>query len=123
MKELLEGTETMMLIAVIAIIVVFLAIIIDLASGMCKAWYRKEKWKSDYLKRTGFKFVLYHGCLLIATLIDLLIHFSKLYQWFGWDIVYADCDLCFHVFDLFCSSSFAISINHGIYRMISLSIS
>lgn len=88
MKELLEGTETMMLIAVIAIIVVFLAIIIDLASGMYKAWYRKEKWKSDYLKRTGFKFVLYHGCLLIATLIDLLIHFSKLYQWFGWDIVY-----------------------------------
>ena len=88
MKELLEGTETMMLIAVIAIIVVFLAIIIDLASGMYKAWYRKEKWKSDYLKRTGFKFVLYHGCLLIATLIDLLIHFSKLYQWFGWDIVF-----------------------------------
>lgn len=88
MNKLFEGTEAMMLIAVIAIIVVFLAIIIDLASGMYKAWYRKEKWKSDYLKRTGFKFVLYHGCLLIATLIDLMIHFAKLYMWFGWDIVY-----------------------------------
>lgn len=88
MRHLFEGTETMIQIAVVAIIVVFLAIFIDLVSGMYKAWYRKEKWKSDYLKRTGYKFVLYHGCLLIGTLIDVLVHFSKLYLWFGWTIIY-----------------------------------
>lgn len=88
MGELFKGTETMMLIAVVANIIVFISSMVDLASGMYKAWYRKEKWKSDILKRTGFKFVLYQGSLLIATCVDVLIHFSKLYQWFGWDIVY-----------------------------------
>ncbi len=78
----------MMFIAVVANIIVFISSMVDLASGMYKAWYRKEKWKSDILKRTGFKFVLYQGSLLIATCVDVLIHFSKLYQWFGWDIVY-----------------------------------
>lgn len=88
MGELFKGTQTMMLIAVVANIIVFVSSMVDLASGMYKAWYRKEKWKSDILKRTGFKFVLYQGSLLIATCVDVLIHFSKLYQWFGWDIVY-----------------------------------
>lgn len=60
------GTETMIMISVVANIIVFLASMIDLASGMYKAWYRKEKWKSDVLKRTGFKFVLYQGSLLNA---------------------------------------------------------
>ena len=78
----------MMFIAVVANIIVFISSMVDLASGMYKAWYRKEKWKSDILKRTGFKFVLYQGSLLIATCVDVLIHFSKLYQWFGWDLVF-----------------------------------
>ena len=77
-----------MMIAVVCNIIVFVATMVDLASGMYKAWYRKEKWKSDILKRTGFKFVLYQGSLLIATCVDLLIHFSKLYHWFGWEVVY-----------------------------------
>ena len=88
MGELFKGTETMVLIAVVANIIVFISSMVDLASGMYKAWYRKEKWKSDILKRTGFKFVLYQGSLLIATCVDVLIHFSKLYQWFGWDLVF-----------------------------------
>lgn len=88
MGDLFKGTETMMLTAVVAMIVTFLAILTDLASGMYKAWYRKEPWKSDYLKRTGFKFVLYEGALLIAVCVDVLIHFSRLYQWWGWDMVY-----------------------------------
>lgn len=88
MGEMFNGTETMMMIAVIAQLMVFVSMMIDLASGMYKAWYRHEKWKSDYLKRTGFKFVLYEGALLIATCVDVLVHFSKLYQWWGWDLVY-----------------------------------
>lgn len=88
MGELFNNTETMMMIAVMVQLIVFIAMMVDLASGMYKAWFRKEKWKSDYLKRTGFKFVLYEGALLIATCVDLLVHFSKLYQWWGWDLVY-----------------------------------
>ncbi len=88
MTDIFKGTEVMMMMAVIANIIVFVASMVDLGSGMYKAWYRKEKWKSDVLKRTGFKFVLYQGSLLIATCVDLLIHFSKLYQWFGWDLVF-----------------------------------
>lgn len=88
MADLFKGTEVMMMIAVIANIIVFVAMMVDLASGMYKAWYRGEKKRSDKLKRTGFKFVLYQGSLLIATCVDLLIHFSKLYQWFGWDLVF-----------------------------------
>lgn len=88
MGELFKGTETMVLIAVMVNLIVFIAMMVDLASGMYKAWFRKEVWKSDYLKRTGFKFVLYEGALLIATCVDLLVHFSKLYQWWGWDMVY-----------------------------------
>lgn len=88
MGELFIGTETMVLIAVMANLIVFVAMMVDLASGVYKAWFRKEEWKSDILKRTGFKFVLYEGALLIATCVDLLVHFSKLYQWWGWDLVY-----------------------------------
>ena len=88
MGELFKGTEAMVLIAVVVNLVVFVAMMVDLASGMYKAWFRKEEWKSDILKRTGFKFVLYEGALLIATCVDLLVHFSKLYQWWGWDLVF-----------------------------------
>lgn len=88
MEKLFDNTQTMMMIAVMVQIIVFVAMVVDLGSGMYKAWYRKEKWKSDVLKRTGFKFVLYEGALLIATCVDLLIHFSKLYMWWGWDLVY-----------------------------------
>lgn len=88
MEEIFKGTEMMVMIAVIANLMVFVSIMVDLGSGMYKAWYRKEEWKSDYLKRTGFKFVLYEGALLIATCVDVLVHFSKLYLWWGWDMVY-----------------------------------
>lgn len=88
MGELFKNTETMMMIAVMVQIIVFIAMMVDLASGVYKAWFRKEEWKSEILKRTGFKFVLYEGALLIATCVDLLVHFSKLYQWWGWDLVF-----------------------------------
>lgn len=88
MTDLFKDADEMIMIAVIVQLLVFIAMMVDLASGMYKAWFRKEKWKSDYLKRTGFKFVLYEGALLIATCVDVLVHFSKLYQWFGWEIVY-----------------------------------
>lgn len=88
MGQLFVGTEVMMMVAVMVQLIVFVAMMVDLGSGLYKAWYRKEKWRSDPLKRTGFKFVLYEGSLLIATCVDLLIHFSKLYMWWGWSMVF-----------------------------------
>ena len=88
MIDLFKDADEMIMIAVIVQLLVFIAMMVDLASGMYKAWFRKEKWKSDYLKRTGFKFVLYEGALLIATCVDVLVHFSKLYQWVWWQLVY-----------------------------------
>lgn len=89
MHELLIGTKMMIMIATIAIIIVFVAMMIDLASGIYKAYLRGDAHKSEALKRSGFKFCLYIGSMMIATGVDILIHFSKLYLWFGFaELVY-----------------------------------
>jgi uncharacterized membrane protein len=88
MIELLAGTKVMMIIDSIVAIIVFVAIMVDLGAGLYKASLRGDARRSEALKRTGFKFCLYHGSILIAAGIDLLIHLSRLYMWFGWNIVY-----------------------------------
>ena len=88
MIELLAGTKVMMIIDSIVAIIVFVAMMVDLGAGLYKASLRGDARRSEALKRTGFKFCLYHGSILIAAGIDLLIHLSKLYMWFGWNIVY-----------------------------------
>ena len=88
MIELLAGTKVMMIIDSIVAIIVFVAMMVDLGAGLYKASLRGDARRSEALKRTGFKFALYHGSILIAAGIDLLIHLSKLYMWFGWNIIY-----------------------------------
>ena len=88
MIELLAGTKVMMIIDSIVAIIVFVAMMVDLGAGLYKASLRGDARRSEALKRTGFKFCLYHGSILIAAGIDLLIHLSKLYMWFGWNIAY-----------------------------------
>ena len=88
MIELLAGTKVMMIIDSIVAIIVFVAMMVDLGAGLYKASLRGDARRSEALKRTGFKFCLYHGSILIAAGIDLLIHLSKLYMWFGWNIIY-----------------------------------
>ena len=88
MIELLAGTKVMMIIDSIVAIIVFVAMMVDLGAGLYKASLRGDARRSEALKRTGFKFCLYHGSILIAAGIDLLIHLSRLYMWFGWNIVY-----------------------------------
>lgn len=77
----------MMLVSIVAL-VVFVAMMVDLAAGLYKAHLRGDARRSEALKRTGYKFCLYQGTILIASGIDLLIHLSKLYLWFGWEMVY-----------------------------------
>lgn len=88
MIELLAGTKVMMIIDSIVAIIVFVAMMVDLGAGLYKASLRGDARRSEALKRTGFKFCLYHGSILIAAGIDLLIHLSRLYMWFGWNIIY-----------------------------------
>ena len=77
----------MMVISIVAM-VVFVAMMVDLAAGLYKAHLRGDARRSEALKRTGYKFCLYQGSILIAAGIDLCIHLAKVYMWFGWSMVY-----------------------------------
>lgn len=88
MKEMFINLNTLTLGTAIVAIVVFMAMCVDLAAGLCKASLRGEVRRSEALKRTGFKFALYEGTILIAAGVDLLIHIAKLPLWFGWNMVY-----------------------------------
>lgn len=77
----------MMVISIVAM-VVFVAMMVDLAAGLYKAHLRGDARRSEALKRTGYKFCLYQGSILIAAGIDLCIHLAKVYMWFGWSMVF-----------------------------------
>ena len=78
MKNLMCGADNMFLIIVVACIIVFIAMVIDLASGLNKAKQRGEVRSSYGLSRSLSKFIMYEGGMLIAAGVDLLMHFSKL---------------------------------------------
>ena len=78
MKSIMCGAENMFLIIVVACVIVFVAMIIDLASGLNKAKQRGEVRNSYGLSRSLSKFIMYEGGMLIAAGVDLLMHFSKL---------------------------------------------
>lgn len=88
MIELLAGTKVMMMMVSVVALIVLMAMMVDLGAGLYKAHLRGDARRSEALKRTGYKFCLYQGTILIASGIDLLVHFSKLYLWFGWEMVY-----------------------------------
>ncbi len=88
MVEILVGTKMMMMVVSVVSLIVLVAMVVDLAAGLYKAHLRGDARRSEALKRTGYKFCLYQGTILIASGIDTLVHLSKLYLWFGWDLVY-----------------------------------
>lgn len=88
MTEILMGTKIMMIIVSLVSMIVFLAMMVDLGAGLYKAYLRGDARRSEALKRTGYKFALYEGTIIIATGIDMLIYIAKLYLWFGWNLVY-----------------------------------
>lgn len=69
-------------------IVVFLAMMMDLVSGLRKARQRGEVRTSQALKRTITKFITYEGSMVVALGIDILIHLSQLIRLFGLDTIY-----------------------------------
>ena len=78
MEVLFEGTRNMLAIAGACIGFVILAMIIDLISGVYKARQRGEARTSYGLSRTVGKFILYSGSVIIAMMIDLMLHYSHL---------------------------------------------
>lgn len=66
----------------IACIIVFFAMMIDLASGLYKAKQRHEIRSSWGLKRTLSKFIMYEGGMLIAAGVDMLLYVSRLFELF-----------------------------------------
>ena len=79
MEILLDGTRPMLAIAGACIFFVILSMILDLISGLYKARQRGELRSSYGLSRTVSKFILYSGSVIIALMIDVMIHYSRLF--------------------------------------------
>ena len=83
MDSIFEGTSGMFVIVVIGCFIVLVAMGIDLFFGISKARIRGEKTSSRELRRSLNKFIMYEGGMLIASGIDLLVHFSHMFILFN----------------------------------------
>ncbi len=83
----LTELSDMAAIVVIACSLVFIAICLDLVSGLSKAKQRGEMHTSWALKRTIQKFISYEGGMLIAACVDTLIYFSKVFELVGLHLI------------------------------------
>ena len=83
MGEIFYGTKVLLLFGVIACVLVVVAMVADLVAGVYKSKMRGEYAQSELLKRTGYKFCLYEGSMLIALCVDVLIHFTHIYEYIG----------------------------------------
>ena len=79
MDILLEGTRPMLAIACACALFVMLAMLIDLVSGLYKAKLRGELRTSYGLSRSVGKFILYGGSVMIALMVDIMVHYSRLF--------------------------------------------
>lgn len=74
-------------IVVVACIIVLVAMLVDLASGLHKAKMRGEIRSSWGLKRSLTKFITYEGGMMIAFGVDILIYFSRLFELFHLNVI------------------------------------
>lgn len=88
MDQIFAGIGNMIMIVVLACVIVLLAMIIDLCSGLYKAGQRGEIKSSWGLKRSLNKFIMYEGGMMIAAGVDMLIHFSKILHLMHMDVIY-----------------------------------
>lgn len=73
-------------VAVVAMVIVLVAMVVDLASGLYKAKLRGELRTSEGLRRTLMKFITYEGGMLIAVGVDMLLHLSQIGTFLHLDI-------------------------------------
>ncbi len=76
MKEVFEGLGLLTAIAVVCMVVVLLAMVVDFVSGWRKAKVRGEARTSYGISRSFTKFLLYEGILFITCGMDCLVHFA-----------------------------------------------
>ena len=81
--DIFDGVSTMLIIFCIEVFVVIGAMAVDLASGIHKARMLGEARRSESLKRTVSKFILYVGSLCIACGIDMIFFVSQLWSLVG----------------------------------------
>ncbi len=101
MEEIMKGTDTLLAFGAVAVLLVLVAMAADLASGLYKARMRGEFTRSELLKRTGSKFVLYEGSMLVALCIDTIVHFTHLYEYAGMPQTMVDLPLTAFVLAIF----------------------
>lgn len=87
MEQLYIETAPILRIAVVVMLLVFLAMVIDLGAGLYKAKLRGELRTSEALRRSLSKFISYEGGLMIATMADIFVHFCKFYELLGLKIM------------------------------------
>lgn len=72
--------NSMLSVVAVVMVIVLMAMVIDLLSGINKARQNGKMRTSWGLKRTISKFIMYEGSLLIAAGVDILMHASHLYD-------------------------------------------
>ena len=105
MGEIFYGTKVLLLFGVIACVLVVVAMVADLVAGVYKSKMRGEFAQSELLKRTGYKFCLYEGSMLIALCVDVLIHFTHIYEYIGFPHVMFSLPLLTFLMAIFCGIS------------------
>lgn len=77
MKELIfEGMGIMYMLAVIVMMMVFVAISVDFVSGWRKAKIRGDERTSYAASRSLTKILIYEGIVMIGICMDTMIHFA-----------------------------------------------
>lgn len=80
MNTILTEIGQMLSVMVVDMVIVMVAMVIDLASGINKARANGQMRTSWGLKRTLSKFIMYEGSMMIAAGVDILMHSSHLYD-------------------------------------------
>lgn len=76
MKELVfDGLGVMYCLAVVVMVAVIVAMVVDFVSGWRKARLRGDEHTSYAASRSLTKFLIYEGILLIGVCIDTMVHF------------------------------------------------
>ena len=80
MENVFTVIGPMLSVVAVVMVIVLMAMVIDLLSGINKARQNGKMRTSWGLKRTVSKFIMYEGSLLIAAGVDVLMHASHLYD-------------------------------------------
>ena len=80
---MIAGMRDLLLMIAFSCMVVLFAMIVDLGSGLYKAYIRGDARRSEALKRSAYKFLTYEGAMMVAACIDILMHFARFFSLVG----------------------------------------